>query len=86
MRPDETPSRTMGPDQPESDEVSVECPVCRAAQSPRPACRRCGADLALFSRAIASRRSARRLLADAVAAGDDAAATRLRGYLRWLMG
>jgi hypothetical protein len=73
-------------DQPAADGVALECPVCRAGQSPRDICRRCGADLALFVRALESRRIASGRLERAITAGNPAAMTRLRGYLAWLGG
>jgi hypothetical protein len=72
--------------QPAADGVAIECPVCRAGQSPREICRRCGADLALFVRAAESRRIARLRLGRAITAGDPAATARLRAYLAWLGG
>lgn len=62
------------------------CPVCRATQSPREHCRRCGADLALMLRAIDSGQAARRRLELALETADTPAAARLRGYLEWLEG
>lgn len=72
--------------QPAADSVAIECPVCRAGQSQRAVCRRCGADLVLFMRAVESRRVARRRLERAIAAGNPAATDRLRAYLAWLGG
>jgi len=72
--------------EPAADAVAIECPVCRAGQSPRDICRRCGADLALFVHALESRRTARRRLARAITAGNPEAAARLRAYLAWLGG
>jgi len=73
-------------DQPAADGVAIECPVCRAGQSPREICRRCGADLALFVRALESQRIASRRLERAIRAGNPAATTRLHAYLAWLGG
>jgi hypothetical protein len=72
--------------EPSADSVAIECPVCRAGQSPRDICRRCGADLTLFLHALESRRIARRRLERAITAGNHSAAARLRGYLAWLGG
>ena len=72
--------------EPAAHDLAIECPVCRAGQSPRDTCRRCGADLALFVRAVESRRTARRLLELAIANGKPLATARLRGYLEWLGG
>jgi hypothetical protein len=76
----------MHADMPCDEGPIIKCPVCRATQSARQVCRRCTADLALFVRTSASSLAARRRLAEAVAAGDDVAQARLRGYLRWLHG
>ncbi|NBX29059.1 hypothetical protein EBR04_01175 [bacterium] len=66
--------------------LTIQCPVCRAVQPARPACRRCHADLALFIRTSDSSRTAKRRLEKAIAAGDADAQARLRAYLRWLDG
>lgn len=76
----------MNADMPCDEGHTIQCPVCRATQAAREACRRCGADLALFVRASESSRAARRRLAEAVVAGDAVAQARLRDYLRWLHG
>jgi hypothetical protein len=72
--------------EPPADAMAIECPVCRAGQSIRSVCRRCGADLALFVHALESRRIARRRLERAIEAGNPAATARLRAYLAWLGG
>ena len=64
----------------------MSCPVCRARQSARPACRRCAADLTLYVRALESGRVARERLVQATTDGDQAAVVRLRRYLVWLEG
>ena len=76
----------MTADMPRDEGPIIQCPVCRATQTARQVCRRCSADLALFVRASASSLTARRQLAEAVAASDAVAQARLRGYLRWLHG
>lgn len=74
----------VGMIEPVPDDLAIKCPVCRAGQSPREVCRRCGADLALFVRALESRRTARRRLERALTAGNPEATSRLRAYLAWL--
>ena len=71
---------------PTANDEAIACPVCRASQSPRGSCRRCGADLGLFVQAIESRRIGRRRLGRAIMAENHEATARLRRYLAWLGG
>ena len=67
-----------------SDEPAFRCPVCRANQSLRETCRRCGADLRLIVR---SRRRLDYLLSErdkARAAGDREREEQIIRELRWL--
>ena len=65
-------------------EIEVQCPVCRAKQTPKPECRRCRADLSLYCKAIQSHSAVRRQYLLARQAGDlDQLASALK-YWQWL--
>jgi len=64
--------------------VDIKCPVCRAAQPMQSPCRRCGADLALFCKAIASYRQAEESWQAAVQRGDLDVAKQQHAYCQWM--
>ena len=57
------------------------CPVCRAKQDRQPDCRRCGADLRLYLKAILSNELAQRDYAQATTPDRIA---QIEEYLNWL--
>jgi hypothetical protein len=61
------------------------CPVCRAKQIPQLECRRCGADLALYIRALNSVVISRERLDLAIESGDSPLAVDLLNYIHWLV-
>ena len=61
------------------------CPVCRAKQTPQLECRRCGADLALYIRALNSVVISRQRLDLAIESGDSHLAVDLLNYIQWLV-
>jgi hypothetical protein len=70
----------------EPADSELRCPVCRAAQTPQPQCRRCGADLALLVHALDAIRDAQQQLEQARRSGDVLQQRRLQQYLDWLTG
>jgi len=64
--------------------ISLLCPVCRARQVAQPQCRRCGADLVLYGKALAAAEVSKRCYAAARHRGDDQAMRRELEYLTWL--
>ncbi len=66
-----------------STENELTCPVCRAKQACQAACRRCGADLSLWIKALRSLHEAKRQVANA-AQLDTANHDSALNYLRWL--
>jgi hypothetical protein len=67
-----------------SNEPAVRCPVCRAQQTARDECRRCGADLTLYVQALRSLDRARHEADQANRLGQHELTTRLANYMRWL--
>ncbi len=61
------------------------CPVCRAKQDVQSECRRCGADLSLYVKALQSVIESRRQLDAANRSGDAQSATHVSNYLQWLI-
>ena len=70
----------------DSDDHELRCPVCRAAQTPRPQCRRCGADLGLLVRALDAIRKTQQQLEQACQSGDVWQQRNQQEYLVWLTG
>jgi hypothetical protein len=66
------------------DTSELKCPVCRARQTVRIECRRCGADLALYVQALRSLEFAEAQRADAAERGESDRVTRIGHYIRWL--
>ena len=62
----------------------IACPVCRAKQIARPECRRCGADLSLYLKALRSVEESKRQFANAIHNGDSQLAAQTLEYLHWL--
>ncbi len=61
------------------------CPVCRAKQDAQSECRRCGADLSLYVKALQSVVESRRQLDAANRSSDDQSALRVSNYMQWLI-
>jgi hypothetical protein len=66
-----------------STENETACPVCRAKQAYQTECRRCGADLSLWIKALRSLQVAQQKVAQA-ARHDEATCNKTLNYLRWL--
>ena len=66
-----------------SIENELSCPVCRAKQAYQAECRRCGADLALWIKALRSLHVARQQVKRA-GLHDSASFDKAQTYLRWL--
>jgi hypothetical protein len=67
-----------------SENLEIACPVCRARQAASNDCRRCGADLSLYSKAIRSQRAVQHAYAAAIESGDNQTAANAHQYLVWL--
>jgi hypothetical protein len=67
---------------PTGDEFA--CPVCRARQSFRAECRRCGADLLLYVKALRSVVQSRQQLGLARDSGNGKMEGQVLVYMRWL--
>ena len=67
-----------------SDEPELKCPVCRARQKRQAECRRCGADLSLYVKALGSAELAQHQRQQARLSGDDERAASIDRYLHWL--
>ncbi len=61
------------------------CPVCRAKQNAQSECRRCGADLSLYVKALHSVVESRRQLDAANRSGDAQSALHVSNYMQWLI-
>ena len=61
------------------------CPVCRAKQVAQTECRRCGADLSLYVKALYSVEESRRQLELANRSGDTQLASHVSNYMQWLI-
>lgn len=66
-----------------STENELTCPVCRAKQGYQPECRRCGADLSLWIKALRSLHVARQKI-ERAERPDDPSRVQALHYLQWL--
>lgn len=66
-----------------SVENELTCPICRAKQMYQSECRRCGADLSLFMKALRSVQAAQQHVEQSLLAGELHVDVAL-AYLRWL--
>ena len=62
----------------------IQCPVCKARQAHQPTCRRCGADLTLYLKALHSLEVTRRQVREARQSGRHEQAADAASYLKWL--
>ena len=66
-----------------STEIELACPVCRAKQAYQAECRRCGADLSLWIKALRSLHVAKQQVVQAER-HDEPNRVRALNYLHWL--
>ncbi len=67
-----------------ADAKEMKCPICRARQTCQPKCRRCGADLRLYIKALHSVDITQQRMLTAQQAGNSELADRLLTYMAWL--